>query len=406
MRYLNQGESLLPWLLAHLDGAESIALSGTIAADGVQVVANELRGLASRGGRVTARGGAGIALLEQLQRAHPSAVRLSDASPKDGLRIALRANDGRVVAYVGGGSFTLAGMTGGATGIILDGRRDVLLAQQVFDDLIDSDTVVATPWVAMSDRISGVMDALEGRSALPPPEGVLTGHRDLDSLTGGGRPGQLWIVNGASGVGKTTFALGIARAAAIRAHMPTRWLSTTEDPDSLVEMVLSAEARVPLSHLRTGAMTDDDWARIARRMGEVADAPLSFGTENGVEVRAAVERLPPGQGGASVLVVDSVPDAADVDLFRVLHDFATATSTWVVAVADDCTGLHRKEAHRAQAQVADLLIGLKRADQHDPTSDRAGEADVRVSFSRLSPTATITLAFQGHYARFLDPLFA
>jgi len=38
--------------------------------------------------------------------------------------------------------------------------------------------------------------------------------------------------------------------------------------------LLSAEGKIPLHHMRSGTMSDDDWARMTRRMGEVASAPL------------------------------------------------------------------------------------------------------------------------------------
>ena len=58
--------------------------------------------------------------------------------------------------------------------------------------------------------------------------------------------------------------------------------------------LLSAEARVPLHTMRTGQMSDDDWARLARRMSEVADAPLFIDDSPNMsmmEIRAKCRRL-------------------------------------------------------------------------------------------------------------------
>ena len=58
--------------------------------------------------------------------------------------------------------------------------------------------------------------------------------------------------------------------------------------------LLSAEAKVPLHHMRSGHMSDDDWARLARRMGEVADAPLYIDDSPNLtmmEIRAKARRL-------------------------------------------------------------------------------------------------------------------
>ncbi|MFG6295784.1 DnaB-like helicase C-terminal domain-containing protein, partial [Streptomyces rochei] len=53
-------------------------------------------------------------------------------------------------------------------------------------------------------------------------------------------------------------------------------------------------------------------------------------------------------------------------------------------------------------QDADIVILLHREDAYDKESPRAGEADLIVAKHRNGPTATITVAFQGHYARFVD----
>lgn len=53
-------------------------------------------------------------------------------------------------------------------------------------------------------------------------------------------------------------------------------------------------------------------------------------------------------------------------------------------------------------QDADMVILLYREDVHDKESPRAGEADIIVAKHRNGPTADVTVAFQGHYSRFVD----
>ena len=74
----------------------------------------------------------------------------------------------------------------------------------------------------------------------------------------------------------STLALDFARAAAIKNAMTTVLFSLEMGRNEITMRLLSAEARVPLSTMRTGQMNDDDWARLARRMSEVADATLFF----------------------------------------------------------------------------------------------------------------------------------
>ncbi len=92
----------------------------------------------------------------------------------------------------------------------------------------------------------------------------------------------------------STLALDFARAAAIRNSMSTVLFSLEMGRNEITMRLLSAEARVPLSTMRTGQMNDDDWARLARRMSEVADAPLFIDDSPNMsmmEIRAKCRRL-------------------------------------------------------------------------------------------------------------------
>ncbi len=92
----------------------------------------------------------------------------------------------------------------------------------------------------------------------------------------------------------STLALDFARAAAIRHSMTTVLFSLEMGRNEITMRLLSAEARVPMHTMRTGQMNDDDWARLARRMSEVADAPLFIDDSPNMslmEIRAKCRRL-------------------------------------------------------------------------------------------------------------------
>ncbi|HEX5300246.1 MAG TPA: replicative DNA helicase [Streptosporangiaceae bacterium] len=92
----------------------------------------------------------------------------------------------------------------------------------------------------------------------------------------------------------STLALDFARAAAIRNSMSTVLFSLEMGRNEITMRLLSAEARVPMHTMRTGQMNDDDWARLARRMSEVADAPLFIDDSPNMslmEIRAKCRRL-------------------------------------------------------------------------------------------------------------------
>jgi replicative DNA helicase len=92
----------------------------------------------------------------------------------------------------------------------------------------------------------------------------------------------------------SALALDFARSATIRHGLPTVVFSLEMGRNEITMRLLSAEARVPMHVMRTGQMGDDDWGRLAKRMSEVADAPLFIDDSPNMslmEIRAKCRRL-------------------------------------------------------------------------------------------------------------------
>ncbi len=124
--------------------------------------------------------------------------------------------------------------------------------------------------------------------------GVPTGFADLDELTNGLHPGQLLILAARPAAGKSTLSLDIARSASIKNGLASVIFSLEMTRNEITMRLLSAEARIPLHHMRNGHMSDDDWSRLARKMGEVSGAPLFIDDSPNMtmmEIRAKARRL-------------------------------------------------------------------------------------------------------------------
>jgi replicative DNA helicase len=172
------------------------------------------------------------------------------------------------------------------------------------DDLVDraqaevyaiTDHRVTEDYHSLADIMPGALDEIEAiGSRGGAMTGVPTGFADLDSLTNGLHPGQMIVIAARPAVGKSTLALDFARAAAIKNGLSTAFFSLEMGRNEITMRLLSAEARVPLHTMRTGQMSDDDWTRLARRMSEVADAPLFIDDSPNMsmmEIRAKCRRL-------------------------------------------------------------------------------------------------------------------
>ena len=102
------------------------------------------------------------------------------------------------------------------------------------------------------------------------------------------------IVAARPAMGKSTLGLDFCRAAAIHHNLASVIFSLEMTRNEITMRLLSAEARIPLNHMRNGHMNDEDWTRLARKMGEVSSAPLFIDDSPNMtmmEIRAKARRL-------------------------------------------------------------------------------------------------------------------
>jgi len=178
-------------------------------------------------------------------------------------------------------------------------------AQQAIYDVTEKRS--SEDYSLLEELMQPTMDELEAiGSRGGSMTGVPTGFADLDTLTNGLHPGQLVIIAARPGLGKSTLGLDISRSCSVKHGMASVIFSLEMTKTEITMRLLSAEARVPLHHMRAGTMSDDDWARLARRMGEVADAPLFIDDSPNLtmmEIRAKARRLKQ-RHGLKLVVVD------------------------------------------------------------------------------------------------------
>ncbi|MGZ4554468.1 MAG: DnaB-like helicase C-terminal domain-containing protein, partial [Mycobacteriaceae bacterium] len=176
----------------------------------------------------------------------------------------LTSVDGVMRGYVGSNDFRHAALAAGAPGVLLDGARDRGAVAELHEDL--QALVDAVPRSAagqpLVDLMQPTMDALErrhGRRAQQEGTFVPTGFADLDALTGGLLKGDLWVMTGRSGVGKSVLATDFLRSVAVRTGAHAALAQARDTREMTVQRILSAEARVPMYHLQTTGLTDEDW---------------------------------------------------------------------------------------------------------------------------------------------------
>ncbi|WP_366146509.1 replicative DNA helicase [uncultured Pseudokineococcus sp.] len=223
----------------------------------------------------------------------------------------------------------------------------------------------------------------------------------------------------------STVGLDIARSASIKNGLPSVVFSLEMSRNEITMRLLSAEATVSLQHMRKGTMREEDWTRLARTMGKVSEAPLFIDDSPNMslmEIRSKCRRLKQ-RHGLKLVVIDYLQLMSsgkrvesrqqEVSEFsRALKLLAKELEVPVIAISQLNRGAEQRTDKKPAMsdlresgsieQDADMVILLHREDAYERESPRAGEADLIVAKHRNGPTDTITVAFQGHYSRFVD----
>jgi replicative DNA helicase len=307
-----------------------------------------------------------------------------------------------------------------------DGDADELVDRAEAEIYGVTDRRVSEDYLPLSEIMPGALDEIEAIGSRGGSlSGVPTGFGDLDALLNGLHAGQMVVIAARPAMGKSALALDIARAASVRSGLTSVLFSLEMSRNEITMRLLSAEARVPLQAMRTGQLGEDDWTRLARRMSEVVDAPLFIDDSPNmsmVEIRSKCRRLKQ-RHDLKLVIVDylqlmSSPKRVEnrqqevSELSRSLKLLAKELQVPVVALAQLNRGPELRSDKRplladlresgSIEQDSDVVILLHREDVYEPESPRAGEADLIVAKHRNGPTATVTVAFQGHYSRFVD----
>ena len=253
--------------------------------------------------------------------------------------------------------------------------------------------------------------------------GVPTGYTDLDELLSGLQRSSLYIVGARPAMGKTAFGLGLATHIAQLAHQPVLVFSLEMGHAELTQRILSSEARVDSTKLRTGRLAEADWAKIGKAIGRL-EVPLFLDDNPRVtvmEMRAKARRIKARFGGLALIVVDYIQlmsggGSAEnrqlevSEISRGLKILARELEVPIVALSQLSRQLEARADKRPMLQDlresgsleqdADVVMFLYRDEVYNPESADKGSAEVIVAKHRSGPIGTKRLVFLGQYTRF------
>ncbi len=160
-------------------------------------------------------------------------------------------------------------------------------------------------FIRIKELLWPTMEKIESMKGGSGVTGVPSGFSDLDEITSGFQNSDLVIVAARPSMGKTAFTLNIAQHAAIEHNIPVAVFSLEMSKESLVQRMLTSEARIDAQRIRKGQLRDDDFPRLARAAGILSSAPVWIDDTPGMgllEMRSKARRLRADSGVGMVIV--------------------------------------------------------------------------------------------------------
>ena len=260
--------------------------------------------------------------------------------------------------------------------------------------------------------------------------GLRSGFNRLDGMTAGMHPGDLIIVAGRPGMGKTSFALNVGVNAS-HSRLGTdkaagvAVFSLEMPKDQLVKRMLASEARVDSSRIRTGQVHRDDWQSLAQAAGTLSDLPMFIDDTPGLtlmELRAKARRLM-SEHGLALIIIDYLQlmrsgtknDSREQEISEIsrsLKGLAKELGIPVIALSQLNRGVESRGNKDKRPQLSDLresgaieqdadtIMFVYRDEVYNRETLDAGIAEIIVGKQRAGPTGTVKVRFFNQYTRF------
>jgi replicative DNA helicase len=256
--------------------------------------------------------------------------------------------------------------------------------------------------------------------------GLPTGYTQLDAMTGGLQPGDMIIIAARPSMGKTAFALNMARNAALESGKKVAVFSLEMTTQSLVMRLLSSEAQVDASAFRNGYISVESHGALVRAAEKLSAANVWIDDTPActvLEMRAKCRRMH-SQQGLDLVIVDYLQLARSdggaqsreqeiSEISRGLKGLAKELNIPVIALSQLNRGPEtRKDDKRpiladlresgAIEQDADIIAFIYRDVVYNPETEHPDKAELLIRKQRNGPTGTVDLEFLGRFALFRD----
>ncbi|MGB6335239.1 MAG: replicative DNA helicase [Thermoanaerobaculia bacterium] len=256
--------------------------------------------------------------------------------------------------------------------------------------------------------------------------GLSSGFADLDTMTRGFHPGNLVVIAGRPGMGKTSLALNIAEHTAIHENRPVGLFSLEMSQEELALRILSSQVDISFGPLRSGHLSQKQWTKVVQAVKTVSQAPLFIddsANPSMLEIASKARRLR-AESGLDLIVVDYLQlmqgtaryenrNLEIAAITRSLKQLAKELRIPVIALSQLSRQPERRSGdHRPQLadlresgsieQDADVVVFIYRDELYDDETTDKGIAELIVAKHRNGETGTVRLVFLGDTTKFCN----
>jgi replicative DNA helicase len=278
--------------------------------------------------------------------------------------------------------------------------------------------------VHIADSLMSNFKDIEERNqgiALP---GISCGFYDLDAMINGGfQRSDLIIIAGRPAMGKTSFAMNIAHYIAGSSRMPVAIFSLEMSKEQLALRMLSGEARIESSYLRSGRISQNQWEDLTRGISSLQQMPIYIDDTPNItitEMRSQARRLQAEQGtDLGLILIDYLQlmeggsDNRVQELSKItrqIKGLARELHVPVIALSQLSRGVESRTNKRPMLsdlresgsieQDADLVMMLYRDEYYAPDTPERGIAEIMIAKHRHGATGTVKLLFDPQFTQF------
>ena len=265
--------------------------------------------------------------------------------------------------------------------------------------------------------------------------GIPTGYVGMDEITSGWQASDLVIIAGRPAMGKTSFALSIAKNVAVDYGVPIGFFSLEMNNVQLVNRLISNVCEVSGRKILNGQLDPSDWERLDKRIGRLTDAPIYVDDTPGLsvfELRTKARRLV-REKGVKIIMIDylQLMNANGMKfgsrqeevstISRSLKGLAKELDIPVLALSQLSRNVENREGLEGKRpqlsdlresgaieQDADMVLFVHRPEyyhiyQDEKGNDLHGMAQIIIAKHRKGSTGDVLLNFRGEFTRFQDP---